>query len=62
MKKIISILAVCLAFTVNAQTSKVINYPFGAAQGFTAAASGSRCSLWSPEKEVEPQDVALHLC
>ena len=41
MKKIISILAVCLAFTVNAQTSKVINYPFGAAQGFTAAASGT---------------------
>ena len=41
MKKIISILAVCLAFTVNAQTSKVINYPFGAAQGFTVAASGT---------------------
>lgn len=41
MKKIISILAVCLALTVNAQTSKVINYPFGAAQSFTCAASGT---------------------
>lgn len=41
MKKILSILAVCVAFTVNAQTTKNIQYPFGAAQGFTCAASGT---------------------
>lgn len=41
MKKILSILAVALAFTVNAQTTKVINYPFGAAQSFTSAVSGT---------------------
>ena len=28
----------------------------------TTATSGSRCSFWSPEKEVESKDVALHLC
>lgn len=41
MKKILSILAFLAVISVNAQTSKVINYPFGAAQSFTAAASGT---------------------
>jgi archaellum biogenesis protein FlaJ (TadC family) len=39
MKKIILAL-VCL-FTLNVSAQKVINYPFGAAQTFTAAASGT---------------------
>jgi hypothetical protein len=41
MKKILSLLAFVTVLSVNAQTSKVINYPFGAAQTFTAAASGT---------------------
>ena len=41
MKKIVSILAIFTALSVNAQTTKVINYPFGAAQGFTCATSGT---------------------
>jgi hypothetical protein len=39
MKKILSILAIFTVVSVNAQ--KVISYPFGAAQTFTAAASGT---------------------
>ncbi len=39
MKKIILAL-VCL-FTLNVSAQKVISYPFGAAQSFTAAASGT---------------------
>ena len=41
MKKIVSILAIFTALSVNAQTTKVINYPFGAAQAFTCATSGT---------------------
>lgn len=41
MKKILSILAVLSVVSVKAQTSKVINYPFGAAQSFTTAAAGT---------------------
>jgi hypothetical protein len=40
MKKLLSILAILAVVSVNAQTTKVINYPFGAAQSFTCAASG----------------------
>lgn len=41
MKKILSLLAFVAVLSVNAQTTKVLNYPFGAAQGFTCAASGT---------------------
>jgi hypothetical protein len=41
MKKILSLLAFVAVLSVNAQTTKVINYPFGAAQGFTCATSGT---------------------
>lgn len=41
MKKLLSILAILAVVSVNAQTTKVINYPFGAAQSFTAATSGT---------------------
>jgi hypothetical protein len=41
MKKILSILAFLAVVSVNAQTTKVINYPFGAAQVFTTATSGT---------------------
>lgn len=41
MKKVLSILAILVALTVNAQTTKYINYPFGAAQAFTCATSGT---------------------
>lgn len=41
MKKILSLLAFVSVLSVNAQTTKVLNYPFGAAQGFTAATSGT---------------------
>lgn len=41
MKKLLSILAILAVLSVNAQTSKVINYPFGAAQAFTTATSGT---------------------
>ena len=41
MKKILSLLAFVTVLSVNAQTSKVINYPFGAAQSFTTATSGT---------------------
>jgi len=41
MKKLLSILAILAVVSVNAQTTKVINYPFGAAQSFTTATSGT---------------------
>jgi hypothetical protein len=41
MKKILSLLAFVAVLSVNAQTSKTINYPFGAAQAFTIATSGT---------------------
>lgn len=41
MKKILSILAFVAVLSVNAQTTKYINYPFGAAQSFTCATSGT---------------------
>jgi hypothetical protein len=41
MKKILSLLAFVSVLSVNAQTTKVINYPFGAAQSFTSAVSGT---------------------
>lgn len=41
MKKILSLLAFVAVLSVNAQTTKVISYPFGAAQSFTCATSGT---------------------
>lgn len=41
MKRLLSILAVFAVVSVNAQTTKVINYPFGAAQTLTCAVSGT---------------------
>lgn len=43
MKKIIAILAIFAAFTVNAQSK--INYPFGAAQGFTVATTSTLAAV-----------------
>ena len=41
MKKVLSLLVLVAALSVNAQTAKVISYPFGAAQAFTCATSGT---------------------
>lgn len=41
MKKVLSLFALVTVLSVNAQTSKTLNYPFGAAQSFTAATSGT---------------------
>lgn len=41
MKKLLTILSIVTVLGVKAQTTKYISYPFGAAQTFTAAASGT---------------------
>lgn len=41
MKKLLSLLAFVAVLSVNAQTTKYVIYPFGAAQGFTIAPSGT---------------------
>lgn len=41
MKKLLTILLIVTVLGVKAQTTKYISYPFGAAQTFTAAASGT---------------------
>lgn len=41
MKKLLTILSIATVLGVKAQTTKVISYPFGAAQSFTCAPSGT---------------------